>query len=183
MSLNISGFVRMLEDLTLPNKRHSRVDCLSGGMQRKLSVAIAFVGGSRTVILDEPTAGIDPYARRAIWDLLIKYKQGECRFRIDCNKQTSCRWSARVFTSIVLTVPITVDENVSNMSWNLSLCLSVCLSVHLSFHLYVCLTIYLSIYIHPSIYPSIHTSIHPNVYLSVICLFYIYIYIQVVNVV
>ncbi|XP_052774715.1 ATP-binding cassette sub-family A member 2-like isoform X2 [Mya arenaria] len=66
----------MIEDLGLPNKRKSQVDCLSGGMQRKLSVAIAFVGGSRTVILDEPTAGVDPYARRAIWDLLIKYKSG-----------------------------------------------------------------------------------------------------------
>lgn len=68
--------LRMIEDLGLPDKRHSRVDSLSGGMQRKLSVAIAFVGGSRTVILDEPTAGVDPYARRAIWDLLVKYKQG-----------------------------------------------------------------------------------------------------------
>jgi ATP-binding cassette subfamily A (ABC1) protein 2 len=67
----------MIEDLGLPEKRNSLVDCLSGGMQRKLSVAIAFVGGSRTVILDEPTAGIDPYARRAIWDLLVKYKHGE----------------------------------------------------------------------------------------------------------
>ncbi|KAL8562888.1 hypothetical protein ACOMHN_004580 [Nucella lapillus] len=67
---------RMIEDLGLPDKRHCRVDCLSGGMQRKLSVAIAFVGGSRTVILDEPTAGVDPYARRAIWDLLVKYKPG-----------------------------------------------------------------------------------------------------------
>ncbi|XP_050394470.1 ATP-binding cassette sub-family A member 2 [Patella vulgata] len=66
---------RMIEDLGLPNKRHSNVDCLSGGMQRKLSVAIAFVGGSRTVILDEPTAGVDPYARRAIWDLLVQYKE------------------------------------------------------------------------------------------------------------
>lgn len=45
-------------------------------MQRKLSVAIAFVGGSKIVILDEPTAGVDPYARRGIWDLLLKYKQG-----------------------------------------------------------------------------------------------------------
>lgn len=64
----------MIQDVGLPRKRNSRVDCLSGGMQRKLSVAIAFVGGSRTVILDEPTAGVDPYARRAIWDLLVKYK-------------------------------------------------------------------------------------------------------------
>lgn len=59
-------------------------------MQRKLSVALAFVGGSKVVILDEPTAGVDPYARRGIWDLLLKYRQGTCRqlalpFRIDRN--------------------------------------------------------------------------------------------------
>jgi len=67
----------MIDDLGLQKKRQNTVDCLSGGMKRKLSVAIAFVGGSRTVILDEPTAGVDPYARRAIWDLLLKYKQGQ----------------------------------------------------------------------------------------------------------
>ncbi|NWU57833.1 ABCA1 protein, partial [Dromas ardeola] len=49
---------------------------LSGGMQRKLSVALAFVGGSKVVILDEPTAGVDPYSRRGIWELLLKYRQG-----------------------------------------------------------------------------------------------------------
>lgn len=67
---------RMIEDLELTHKCHSLVQTLSGGMKRKLSVAIAFVGGSRAVILDEPTAGVDPYARRAIWDLILKYKQG-----------------------------------------------------------------------------------------------------------
>uniref|UniRef100_H3CEJ3 ATP-binding cassette sub-family A member 2 n=1 Tax=Tetraodon nigroviridis TaxID=99883 RepID=H3CEJ3_TETNG len=67
---------KMIIDLELTNKRHSLVQTLSGGMKRKLSVAIAFVGGSRAVILDEPTAGVDPYARRAIWDLILKYKQG-----------------------------------------------------------------------------------------------------------
>ncbi|GAB1604923.1 ATP-binding cassette sub-family A member 2-like, partial [Argonauta hians] len=66
----------MIQDIGLPRKKNCSVDCLSGGMQRKLSVAIAFIGGSRTVILDEPTAGVDPYARRAIWDLLVKYKDG-----------------------------------------------------------------------------------------------------------
>ncbi|XP_048586908.1 ATP-binding cassette sub-family A member 2 isoform X2 [Nematostella vectensis] len=67
---------QLVEDIGLPNKRNCAVETLSGGMKRKLSVAMAFVAGSRTVILDEPTAGVDPYARRAIWDLLIKYKKG-----------------------------------------------------------------------------------------------------------
>ncbi|XP_042333673.1 ATP-binding cassette sub-family A member 2 isoform X2 [Sceloporus undulatus] len=67
---------KMIEDLELTHKCHSLVQTLSGGMKRKLSVAIAFVGGSRAVILDEPTAGVDPYARRAIWDIILKYKQG-----------------------------------------------------------------------------------------------------------
>lgn len=75
-----SPVTRMIEDLELSNKRHSLVQTLSGGMKRKLSVAIAFVGGSRAVILDEPTAGVDPYARRAIWDLILKYKPGEWRW-------------------------------------------------------------------------------------------------------
>lgn len=39
------------------------------------SVGIALIGGSDVVILDEPTSGMDPYARRATWDLLIKHKQ------------------------------------------------------------------------------------------------------------
>lgn len=61
----------------LSNSINSPLLFLPGGMQRKLSVAIAFVGGSKIVILDEPTAGVDPYARRGIWELLLKYKQGE----------------------------------------------------------------------------------------------------------
>lgn len=52
-------------------------DELSGGMKRKLSIATAFAGGSKCIILDEPTAGVDPCARRGIWDLLIRYKKGK----------------------------------------------------------------------------------------------------------
>ena len=40
------------------------------------SVGIALIGGSKTVVLDEPTSGMDPYARRATWDLLAKHKEG-----------------------------------------------------------------------------------------------------------
>uniref|UniRef100_A0A8C7ZX29 ABC transporter domain-containing protein n=1 Tax=Oryzias sinensis TaxID=183150 RepID=A0A8C7ZX29_9TELE len=67
---------QMIKDVGLLHKRKDLVKNLSGGMQRKLSVAIAFVGGSKIVILDEPTAGVDPFARRGIWDLLLKYKKG-----------------------------------------------------------------------------------------------------------
>ncbi|PWA21189.1 hypothetical protein CCH79_00009352 [Gambusia affinis] len=65
----------LLEDVGLLHKRHDQTKNLSGGMQRKLSVAIAFVGGSKVVVLDEPTAGVDPYSRRGIWDLLLKYRE------------------------------------------------------------------------------------------------------------
>ncbi|XP_075854307.1 phospholipid-transporting ATPase ABCA7 [Microcebus murinus] len=67
---------RLLQDVGLVPKQHVQTRHLSGGMQRKLSVAIAFVGGSHVVILDEPTAGVDPTSRRSIWDLLLKYRKG-----------------------------------------------------------------------------------------------------------
>lgn len=44
---------------------------LSGGMQRKLSLAIALVGNSKVLMLDEPTSGMDPEARRQVWDILL----------------------------------------------------------------------------------------------------------------
>ncbi|XP_044943932.1 phospholipid-transporting ATPase ABCA7 isoform X8 [Mustela putorius furo] len=67
---------RLLQDVGLVPKSGAQTRHLSGGMQRKLSVAIAFVGGSRVVILDEPTAGVDPASRRSIWELLLKYREG-----------------------------------------------------------------------------------------------------------
>ena len=44
-------------------------------MKRKLTTAIAFVGGSQVVFLDECTAGMDPYSRKKIWAMLQKYKR------------------------------------------------------------------------------------------------------------
>lgn len=82
----ISIFKKEKEKYTSPTHLWLMWFCLPGGMQRKLSVAIAFVGGSKIVILDEPTAGVDPYARRGIWDLLLKYKQGTSLRLCLCNK-------------------------------------------------------------------------------------------------
>ncbi len=68
---------RFLKDVGLPEKRRELSKNLSGGMKRKLSVALAFIANSKTVVLDEPTAGVDPYSRRSIWDLILSYKAGE----------------------------------------------------------------------------------------------------------
>lgn len=65
---------QLLSDIQLLDKADERSATLSGGMKRKLSCAVALVGGSETVILDEPTSGMDPYARRATWDLLQRYR-------------------------------------------------------------------------------------------------------------
>ncbi|XP_057709211.1 glucosylceramide transporter ABCA12-like isoform X1 [Corythoichthys intestinalis] len=64
----------ILEETGMYAHRHKRVGTLSGGMKRKLSISIAFIGGSRLVVLDEPTTGVDPCSRRSIWDIIIQNK-------------------------------------------------------------------------------------------------------------
>ena len=49
--------------------------CVLGGMKRKVNLGIALVGGSNVVLLDEPTSGMDPQARRYTWDLLQTEKK------------------------------------------------------------------------------------------------------------
>ncbi|XP_076053842.1 phospholipid-transporting ATPase ABCA3-like isoform X2 [Oratosquilla oratoria] len=66
----------MVEALNLADKIHAPSRTLSGGMKRKLSVGIALCAGSRVVMLDEPTSGMDPEARRATWDLLQQERSG-----------------------------------------------------------------------------------------------------------
>jgi len=56
--------------LQLIDKKKALAESLSGGMKRKLALGIAMIGGTKILILDEPTSGMDPEARRVIWDLL-----------------------------------------------------------------------------------------------------------------
>uniref|UniRef100_K3WG92 ABC transporter domain-containing protein n=1 Tax=Globisporangium ultimum (strain ATCC 200006 / CBS 805.95 / DAOM BR144) TaxID=431595 RepID=K3WG92_GLOUD len=61
---------KKIEEVGLTEKRHVLSHALSGGMKRKLSLAIALLGDSRVVFLDEPTSGMDPYSRRSTWELI-----------------------------------------------------------------------------------------------------------------
>uniref|UniRef100_A0A8C2W134 ATP binding cassette subfamily A member 3 n=1 Tax=Chinchilla lanigera TaxID=34839 RepID=A0A8C2W134_CHILA len=65
---------QMLHILSLEDKRNSLCRFLSGGMKRKLSIGIALIAGSKVLMLDEPTSGMDAISRRAIWDLLQRQK-------------------------------------------------------------------------------------------------------------
>jgi len=64
----------LLMDVDLFDKKNFPAGRLSGGQKRKLCVAMAFVGGSEVVLLDEPTSGMDAYARRRLWETIQKYK-------------------------------------------------------------------------------------------------------------
>lgn len=65
---------KIMKDIELLPFKNTRAGQLSGGNKRKLSIAIALVGGSKFIMLDEPTAGIDLSGRRKLWDMLKQYK-------------------------------------------------------------------------------------------------------------
>jgi ABC-2 type transport system ATP-binding protein len=60
----------LLERMGLTDKRHARVETLSGGQRQRLSVALALLNDPRVLFLDEPTTGLDPQARRAMWEVI-----------------------------------------------------------------------------------------------------------------
>ena len=65
----------LIADVGLEIDQNKCAYSLSGGNKRKLSVCVALCGGSRLVLLDEPTSGMDLGARRNLWDMLKSYKK------------------------------------------------------------------------------------------------------------
>jgi lipooligosaccharide transport system ATP-binding protein len=66
---------QLLEFAQLTERANDRVDPLSGGMKRRLTIARALISDPDLLILDEPTTGLDPQARHLLWDRLYRLKQ------------------------------------------------------------------------------------------------------------
>ncbi len=67
--------IDLLTKIALKEKMQFQSRMLSGGQKRKLSVCNALIGRTNLVILDEPTTGMDLFARRATWALIREYKK------------------------------------------------------------------------------------------------------------
>jgi lipooligosaccharide transport system ATP-binding protein len=65
----------LLEFVQLTERRDDRVEPLSGGMKRRLTIARSLINEPNLMLLDEPTTGLDPQARHVLWDRLYRLKQ------------------------------------------------------------------------------------------------------------
>src|SRR5438477_2565762 len=65
----------LLEFVQLSERANSKVEPLSGGMKRRLTIARSLVNDPEMLLLDEPTTGLDPQARHVVWDRLFRLKQ------------------------------------------------------------------------------------------------------------
>ncbi len=65
----------LLDFAQLTEKAKAKVDDLSGGMKRRLTIARALINDPRILLLDEPTSGLDPQARHILWDRLFRLKE------------------------------------------------------------------------------------------------------------
>jgi ABC-2 type transport system ATP-binding protein len=67
--------IEILDMVNLTEHRHKKVKVLSGGQRQRLAIGLAMIGDPQVLFLDEPTTGLDPQARRNIWDIVLALKE------------------------------------------------------------------------------------------------------------
>ncbi len=65
----------ILKEISLEDKSNARVEKLSGGQKQRLAIGTALVGDPEMIFMDEPTTGLDPQARRNVWDIIDKLRK------------------------------------------------------------------------------------------------------------
>ncbi|WP_078380070.1 ABC transporter ATP-binding protein [Sutcliffiella halmapala] len=72
---NARSTEEMLKLINLTDHRHNQVKKLSGGQRQRLAIGLAMISDPEIIFLDEPTTGLDPQARRNIWDIILELKK------------------------------------------------------------------------------------------------------------
>ncbi len=65
----------ILKIVSLEDKKNTKVEKLSGGQRQRLAIGVALAGNPDLIFMDEPTTGLDPQARRNVWDMIVNLKE------------------------------------------------------------------------------------------------------------
>ena len=91
----------LLDSLGLTEKAHANMRALSGGMKRRVLVALALVHKPPVIVLDEPTAGVDVELRQTLWHFITWKRPKPCVVALPCSKVAkSWRWIAPAHCSV-----------------------------------------------------------------------------------
>ncbi|KAI1722393.1 ABC transporter domain-containing protein [Ditylenchus destructor] len=81
---------KVLESIQLSEERNKLVKHYSGGQKRRISIGVALMSCSRLIMLDEPTAGVDPRTRRHIWNLLTELRRNNTALLLTTHSMEEC---------------------------------------------------------------------------------------------
>ncbi len=104
---------RVAQVVDLSDQLDKKVDNFSGGMKRRLSLAIALLGNPQLLILDEPTVGIDPALRKNIWVELGKLRDNGCSILVTTHVMDEAELTDRV--ALLIDGNIIADDTPSNL--------------------------------------------------------------------
>lgn len=107
---------QMVQSMGLGPLANEPIGKLSEGTKRRVSVAISFISNPTLVVLDEPSSGVDPVARRQIWDLIIKHKANRTVLLTTHHFDEAELLSDR----IIILHKVCIASHVSKLAWECS---------------------------------------------------------------